>query len=426
MDKIIWAGSGRTLNKITGSLTYDKIPNGVWEVHSSLMGPFMEKVSDDFNFPHKIYGLEENFIEHSLRTFDVAEKNMGILLNGMKGCGKTVTAKILANKSNLPVILITAESIDLLSYFTGVDQPLCFFFDEFEKIIDHKDMARIAPLLSFVDGTATAGKHLMIFTSNETRISEFFIDRPGRIRYIKNYGSLDMNTVREILDDKLIYPEFRQDIINWVMYFKFLTIDVLISIINEVNIHKAGPATFKKFFNADNDKASYELLVTFTDPDTNQKIQFNGAYDIDDDPASFFEDVLERDTNARFKTFKSYMDPATGMIAEIKDMWPGNESVLFIAEIEDLEEGVYRFYGSVGSRPEGTISKFDKEFMVESSPEMSIAGEVPTSKAKPSYEQVYVNEEKNAFIIHRKLYIVDLAFKPRALYKNFNGFMPAL
>lgn len=262
-SKKIWAGSPSNISKIDGDRIYNEIPVGIWEPYSTMAGVFMNKIQDTFDFPHKIYGLEMDFIQHVVRTYQHSKKNVGVLMNGIKGAGKTVTAKTLANESGLPVILVNANNISLLSYFDDISQPLCFFFDEFEKIVNHKDNEKIAPLLSFVDGTSSSSKHLMLFTSNENNISQFFIDRPGRIRYIKEYGSLKAETVKEIIDDMLVYKEFRKDIIDWVIFFKNLTIDMLISIINEVNIHKMSPKMFSAFFNVDNEKPNYNVEVKF-------------------------------------------------------------------------------------------------------------------------------------------------------------------
>lgn len=260
----IWAGNPNRLSKIDGSGIFNEIPAGIYEPYSSMMGTFLGRQEDKFVFSHKIYGIEHNFIQHVLRTYEHSDKNVGVLMNGTKGAGKTVTAKTLANMCGLPIILVNAGNIDILSYFDDVSQPLCFFFDEFEKIMDHSDNAKVAPLLSFVDGTSSSTKHLMLFTSNESKISPFFLDRPGRIRYIKQYGSLEAPVIKEILDDMLEYPEFRKDILDWVVYFKYLTIDMLISIIKEVNIHRMSPKAFGHFFNVNNEKPTYNIEVTVT------------------------------------------------------------------------------------------------------------------------------------------------------------------
>jgi hypothetical protein len=267
----IWAGNPSNLSKIDGGSIFNEIPNGIWEPYSTIMGTFLAKRDSKFEFSHKIYGIEHDFIKHVIITYEKSEKNVGILMNGTKGAGKTVTAKTLANMSGLPIILVNSNNIDILSYFDDVKQPLCFFFDEFEKIINHNDDKVVAPLLSFVDGTSSSTKHLMLFTSNESKISSYFLDRPGRIRYIKQYGSLNGEVIKEIVDDMLVHTEYRQDIIDWVVYFKYLTIDMLISIIKEVNIHNVSPKVFANFFNVNNEKPSFELTAHITHMVTGKK-----------------------------------------------------------------------------------------------------------------------------------------------------------
>lgn len=376
-----------------------------------MMGPYLQKVSDNFHFGHKIYGLEENFINYTLRSFEAAEKNMGLLLNGLKGCGKTVTAKIIANRSNLPVIIVNSSNIDALNYFNDVAQSLCFMFDEFEKIVDHKDMVRVAPLLSFVDGTVTVAKHLMIFTSNDTNISEFFIDRPGRIRYIKNYGSLSIDTVKEIINDKLIYPEFKQEIIDWVMFFKFLTIDILMSVINEVNVHKTGPSNFKTFFNADNDKPSYDVTFKLTHPTTGQTVEFEYDTLLNYSPAEFFENIVDHDTSLRVTGYQGHADISTNEVVSIADNYARSLYLNYVDEVnEELEENVYKCM--VGFDIKGEHDT------------MSMIARKDDGKEKPApkYKKIMLNHDKSGMIEENVVYNCEVTFKARALYRNYNTY----
>ena len=400
MEKLLWAGSSSIVSKISGSDTFDQIPQGIWELKLSMTGPFLQKVSDNFHFGHKIYGLEQDFIDYSIKSFKVAEKNMGLLLNGLKGCGKTVTAKILANNCGLPVIIVNSSNIDSLSYFNNVNQPLCFMFDEFEKIINHKDTERIAPLLSFVDGTITIAKHFMIFTSNDTNISEFFIDRPGRIRYIKNYGSLNIETVKEILNDKLEYPEFKQEIIEWVMFFKFLTIDMLISIINEVNIHGVGPNRFKPFFNANNDKPTYDITVTCKDLETGEAVVFETNRMLNYDPAQYVDNLIDSDDNLYISGHKTTLNVTERHLTIPSTAFPTDWRIRNITEWNgELQDNEFKIIGTIEA--ENPLSK-----------EGSTENIVP----------VFMNHDKSAFIQCNKSMEIELKFKARPLYKNYSSF----
>lgn len=394
-NKLIWAGGDQTISKIEGSKTFDYIPNGVWELRLSMTGPYLKKINDGFEFPHKIYGLEEPFITHVMKSFTYADKNTGVLLNGLKGCGKTITAKILANQSNLPVIIVNSSNIDHLSYFVDVKQSLCFLFDEFEKIINHNDTERIAPLLSFVDGSATSTKHLMIFTSNVNRISEFFIDRPGRIRYIKNFGTLTLDVIKEILDDKLEYPEFRNDIIEWVIYFKFLTIDMLTSIINEVNIHAASPNTFKDFFNVDNDKTLYDIEYEFIHPETGRSFVFDSPYSTDK-PSEFFEELIYKDRSLQISAKRGSIDKSGKMT--VSDSMP---RAMYFSYIEALSEDELAEY-STPYVLRASFSKDNTHGFIE-----------PGSKA------VITNYEETSVLEENVKYLVQIKMTAKSLYRNY-------
>lgn len=261
----IWAGSESQLFKISGNSILNEIPNGIWTINESMSGIYLSKVGVRFEFNHKIYGKDSKFINHVLKTYEHTEKNLGVLLNGIKGAGKSVTAKMLANQSNLPIVIIDRGSIDRLSYFNDVAQSLCFFIDEFEKITPKDDNNKSIDnpeLLSFVDGYSNSNKHLFLFTSNNKNISDYFIDRPGRIRYIKEYNSLPEDVINEIIEDMLVNKSFKTSLIKWVKYFKYLTIDTLVSIIQEINIHNIDPSEFKEFFNADNEKSSFSVNLS--------------------------------------------------------------------------------------------------------------------------------------------------------------------
>ena len=348
----IWAGNPNKLSKIDGSSIFNEIPPGIYEPYSTLMGTFLGKQEEKFEFPHKIYGIEHSFIQHVIRTYQHSDKNVGVLMNGMKGAGKTVTAKTLANMCGLPIILINSSNIEMLSYFDDVSQPLCFFFDEFEKIIDHSDNARIAPLLSFVDGTSSSTKHLMLFTSNDNKISPFFIDRPGRIRYIKQYGSLEAPVVKEILDDMLEYPEFRTEIIDWVTYFKNLTIDMLISVIKEVNIHRMSPKGFGHFFNVNNEKPDYNIKVKVTHMLTGKQwdIEYWRIFSNTTVP-EIVDEFDDHDRNLYVQGRIVALDENTSKWVPLSDV--DRDYYFYLDEIDEknpyYEEGKYRFTISANS-----------------------------------------------------------------------------
>ena len=100
------------------------------------MGFYIEHVMDEFTFDYKVYGLQTQFINHVIKTYkETKSGNIGILFNGTKGTGKTVTAKMLANMLELPVIIVQNmgdSNQAMMNYLsTEINFDCVFFFDEF-------------------------------------------------------------------------------------------------------------------------------------------------------------------------------------------------------------------------------------------------------------------------------------------------------
>ena len=77
----------------------------------------MDSITIDSSVVNKIYKMhsiyyfanEDELINRTITSFKSHNKNFGLVLKGLKGTGKTVTAKQICNKLNLPVILVTTH-----------------------------------------------------------------------------------------------------------------------------------------------------------------------------------------------------------------------------------------------------------------------------------------------------------------------------
>lgn len=245
------------------------LDDGIFQIHQVPMTGeiYLEKIAEKFSFGFKLYGLDEKLITHVIDMYNKQEtkKNIGVLLNGAKGTGKTVTAKVLCNKLGLPVIIVDAPINGLSQFLAGINHDCVFLFDEFEKNFrfkddDDEDCAGES-LLSIMDGVYNNEHcHVFILTTNELRVNDNLISRPSRIRYLKSFGDvIDKKILLEYIDDNLKYPQYRDSLVEFIDSLTIGTIDIVKSIVDEINIHNCSVDEFKEFFNVQ--EATYYYSV---------------------------------------------------------------------------------------------------------------------------------------------------------------------
>lgn len=197
---------------------------------------------DKFTFSHKIYDLGTNEIQNrvlktwSSEYFKNLNKNLGVAYNGLKGTGKTIAAKILCNEINLPVLIINSYFDGLLEFIqSSIDFDCIIFIDEAEKVFS--DSEGSTALLRMIDGVINSSRKLFILTTNNLTIDDNLLDRPSRIRYIKEFGNVSSKAIDEILKDKLIDKSQEGIIKSEIEKLTFTTVDIIDNLISEFNIH---------------------------------------------------------------------------------------------------------------------------------------------------------------------------------------------
>jgi SpoVK/Ycf46/Vps4 family AAA+-type ATPase len=242
-----WSQDG--INFSIGDITKQikELPVAVYTLNRSMFGFYLTRIEDQFEFSHKLYGLETSLIDRIIRTWNGTNKNLGVLLNGLKGTGKTVTSKVICNELNLPVILVNMnpEGGGIPEFLNEIEQDVIVFIDEYEKIFGAD-----AELLTVMDGVLTSEyRKLFLLTTNNTHINENLLQRPSRIRYHKTFKDLALSIIEEIIDDTLKYKKFRAELISAISNLEVITIDVVKSLIEEVNLHNESPSEFMDVFN---------------------------------------------------------------------------------------------------------------------------------------------------------------------------------
>jgi hypothetical protein len=253
--KTSWFENGHEYHYGEVSNQVDKLPVGIFNIKENPRTGklYLCKVENEFKFNHKIYGLEKDFIQRVKRTYDSVQDNLGLLLTGIKGTGKSVTAKLICNLMNLPIIVVDGKYDGLPSFISELQQNVVIFIDEYEKIYKED-----ADVLTVMDGIFKSEyKHVFLLTTNDLYINRNMLQRPGRIRYVKTYEDLTQDVVEEIIDDLLINKSHKDDCIKSISKLQIITVDLVKSIIQEVNIHDEAPSKFMDFFNVKGSSSTY-------------------------------------------------------------------------------------------------------------------------------------------------------------------------
>ena len=263
MENNTWIQEGNTFTKGSANTIphTNGLPVGVYEVQKSMMGYYINKVADSFVFDYKLYGISNDFVDYVIKTYNNTTGNLGILFNGLKGTGKTVTAKMLCNKLQLPVILMkNCEKVEeMLNYVaTQITFECIFFFDEYEK--EFEDSSEV---LSFMDGVHNSEQRkVFLLTTNTLNINDNLIGRPSRIRYVKSFDNLSEETVLEILNDVIIDKKSISPIQELIQQMPIVTIDLVKNLAQEVNIHGVENIDMiKQIFNIEISTISYTSVI---------------------------------------------------------------------------------------------------------------------------------------------------------------------
>lgn len=259
--RVSWINTGTVYRRMEGDITnIDTVPVGIYEIGANMSGWFLTKVADKFTFNHKVYNINNDFIDYIEKTYNNTTGNMGILLTGLQGSGKTVDAKCIANKLNLPVIIVKPmeDNNNLLSFLFSLNFDCVLFFDEFEKQFGKHDSF----ILQIMDGVYTnAFRKVFLLTTNSLDINEHLLSRPSRIRYVRKYGNINKSVVEAYLQENLNDTANADQLLDYIDTLTISTIDILKTIVEEVNIHGVkGFLKQKSTFNVET--ASYIYRTT--------------------------------------------------------------------------------------------------------------------------------------------------------------------
>lgn len=246
------------------------VPPGCYMVkHNPIAGYYLSEV-EEFENPPKFYGDTIKVAERILETYRLRGKSTGVHLDGVKGAGKTLLARTVANlgiQKGMCALIVSAPFCgdEFNQFIQGIGRNVIVLFDEFEKIYDNDSQQKI---LTLFDGVYNQ-KMLFLITTNESwKVNEFLKNRPGRIFYSLSYDTLSPEFVEEYCLDQLQDKTKVDSVVRFVTVFDYVTFDMLQAIVEEMNRYDETIQDVMKFINVkafSRNKDSYTLYVVFDD-----------------------------------------------------------------------------------------------------------------------------------------------------------------
>lgn len=234
--------------------------------------------------PKKVYG--DDVTARSARFFEWfkthTDQTTGVLLIGAPGSGKTLLMNEIFNRaieSGVSVLLIDRPFAggNFNDFIHGAlkNIPLVVGIDEFEKQYDFNDNSVLAPMLSMFQGAHSSHKMFVCTANDRHQIADPFFNRPGRFRYVCEFGRLSDSVVESYLADNLNNQNLTADLAMRLINLSKLNFDILSAITNEVNVTNNVAAAFQDLNILDKYSASESWSIFDVRNHEGKSLQFN-------------------------------------------------------------------------------------------------------------------------------------------------------
>ena len=186
---------------------FDSLPAAVYKINFSSMTGYSLVKTDNIVIDEKIYGNHLEKVEKVYNNFKAFSRNLGVILSGKKGIGKSLFAKLLSIKAidnGYPVIICDKHYPGIADFLGSIQQEVVILFDEFDKTFEQVEGCDPqADMLTLFDGLYM-GKKLFIITCNVlSDLNDYLVNRPGRFHYHFRFNYPDKNEITEYLKDNL-------------------------------------------------------------------------------------------------------------------------------------------------------------------------------------------------------------------------------
>lgn len=208
--------------------THNALPAQCYDVCFDKNSGFFLQKHADIEVTEKVYGVHLTKVKKVLNSFKSFDRNLGVILSGDKGIGKSLFSKVLAKCGidlGLPLIIVNGYIPGIADYLQTIEQEVIVLFDEFEKTFArHNDFDPQAEMLTLFDGIAM-GKKLFVVTCNELRsLNDFLVNRPGRFHYHFRFEYPSIQEIEEYLKDK-INEEYYKEIPKVVAFSRKINLN---------------------------------------------------------------------------------------------------------------------------------------------------------------------------------------------------------
>lgn len=282
--------------------TYKRLPLMSFEIcFNKMAGFYLSSRSDLAINEEKIYGNHEVKVNKVFNSFKHSDRNLGVILSGQKGIGKSLFARILSHQAiedGYPVLLANTYMPGIADFISSIEQEVVVIFDEFEKNFASNVEGRVGPspqeeMLSLFDGLDN-GKKLFVITCNKVdRLNTYLLNRPGRFHYHFKITYPTEEEIVEYLTDKVDkkYVDGIKDIVNFSRTVN-MTYDYLRAIAFELNQGYGVAETLEDLNISQTSNVRFNITITtvngdvyntygasvnlFSNPNTNHQRWYDG------------------------------------------------------------------------------------------------------------------------------------------------------
>jgi len=253
--------------------------------YNDMMGFFL-KIDKERFASKKVFGNINRRANKVIKKYENSSKNVGVLLTGLKGSGKTLLATTIANtmiEKGFPVILINEQyrGQAFMKFMSSLGDCV-ILVDEFAKLYKDKEnnVSLQDELLTLFDGTMNS-RSLFVLTENEkSNIDQFFMNRPGRLHYHFEYERLDDDIQEEYLKEKFPETEKRKLIQKTLDTIPELSFDIMEAVVSDVLLfpEESIEDILKDLNIMTNGKDTFEYEVFFNDKKVSPELYTTHSY----------------------------------------------------------------------------------------------------------------------------------------------------